>query len=93
MVEHNAVYWISFVFGAIGASLIVGAILGFVPFILARVLEQPKIGRIGFLSTFAAGFVGGMLVAVPCMLVFVIVILVRWQRTRGEPVTPDKDAG
>ena len=92
MVQHNAAYWVSFVFGAVGASLVVGALLGFVPFMLARVVEQPGLGRVGFLATFAAGFGGGILLAVPCMLVFVVVILVRWQRARGKPAGPDNDA-
>jgi hypothetical protein len=80
--SHPASWWIGFVFGAIGASLMVGALLGLIPLVLGKHLDQPKLGRVGFLASVAGGFLAGVFGALPVSLAFVVTIFVRWKRGR-----------
>jgi hypothetical protein len=40
--HHPASWWVGFVFGAVGASLIVGVFLGLIPLVLGRYLGQTR---------------------------------------------------
>jgi hypothetical protein len=85
--SHPASWWTGFVFGAIGASLMVGALLGLLPLVLGKHLDQPKLGRIGFLASVAGGFLAGVFGALPLSLAFVVTIFGRWRR--GRKATPE----
>ena len=82
MASHDPAWWIGFGFGAIAGSLVVGALLGLIPLVLGQSIEQVKLGRVGFLCTVVAAFVGGVFLAVPTTLGFVIAITLRWRRAK-----------
>jgi hypothetical protein len=84
--SHPAFWWTGFVFGAIGASLMVGALLGLIPLVLGNHLDQRRLGRIGFLASVVCGFLAGVFGALPVSLAFVVTIFVRWRR--GRKLTP-----
>ena len=84
--------WFAYGFGAIVGSLIVGALLGLIPFVLGQSLAQVKIGRLAFLCTVAAGFLGGAVLAFPTALVFAVVIVVKWRRAKAAVLSATKDA-
>jgi hypothetical protein len=75
--------WLAFGFGAIVGSLIVGSLLGLIPFVLGESLTQAKFGRIGFFCTLGASLVGGAVLALPTALGFVVVVIVRWRRAKA----------
>ena len=82
MAQHDAAFWIGWILGALGGSLLVGAGLGLIPLVLGIHLNQAKFGRIAFLWSVVAGFFGGVLAAVPVSIGFVIAIIMR--RRRGK---------
>ena len=84
--------WFAYGFGAIVGSLIVGALLGLIPFVLGQTLAQVKVGRLAFLCTVVAGFLGGAILAFPTALVFAVVIVVKWRRAKAAVVPSNKDA-
>ena len=77
---HNALEWTAFVFGGMGGALAIGAALGLIPLVVAQVLEQRRQGNIAFFSTLAAGAVGGMLLALPASIGFLVFLLIRHYR-------------
>ena len=92
MQHHDASYWVGWVFGAVGASLAVGALLGLIPLVLGQSIAQVKLGRVGFFCTLGGGFIGGVLLALPVALGFVTVLIVRWRRAKyanATAVAPD----
>jgi hypothetical protein len=78
-------------FGAIAGSLIVGSLLGLVPFVLGRYLGQVRVGRIRFLVSVIASFIAGILGALPASLGFTVAILVKWWRRKA--TVPDSEGG
>ena len=82
MANHDPAWWLGFGFGAIAGNLMVGALLGLIPFVLGQSVGHVKLGRVGFLCTVVAAFVGGIFLAVPTALGFVIAITLRWRRTK-----------
>jgi hypothetical protein len=83
MPHHDAPFWVGFAFGAISASLMVGALLGLIPLILGQSIAQVRLGRVGFFATLGAGFVGGILLALPVSLGFSIALIIRWRRAKS----------
>jgi hypothetical protein len=90
---HPASWWVAFGFGAVAGSLIVGVLLGLIPLVLGRYLGQTKLGQLGFLISVVAGFIAGILGAVPVALGFSSTIFVRWRRSgiRSTPERPKRD--
>lgn len=85
--HHDAPFWVGFALGGIGASLIVGALLGLIPFVLGQSVAQVRLGRVGFFATLGAGFVGGIILALPTSLGFSIALIVRWRRAKAAPAS------
>lgn len=85
MEQHDAAWWIGFGVGAVGASLVVGALLGLISLVLGQFLAQVRLGRIALLVTVVAGFLGGMFLALPSCVGFVIAVLIRRHRQREAP--------
>jgi hypothetical protein len=92
MEQHDVSWWVAFGVGAVAASLIVGALLGLIPLVLGQFLAQVRLGRIAFLVTVIGGFLGGMFLALPSCIGFVIAVLVRWRRQRPAPTQGSGDA-
>ena len=80
MAEHGAAWWVALGFGAVAGSLMIGARLGLIPLVLGQFVGSVRLGRIAFLVTVVAAFLGGVFLAVPSTLGFVIAIIVRWRR-------------
>ena len=80
MPQHDTASWVAYSIGVVGGSLIVGALLGLIPLVLGELVGQAKRGRVAFLVTVGAGFIGGVLLAVPSTLGFVVALLLRWRR-------------
>lgn len=93
MPHHDTSWWVGFGIGAIAASLVVGAAAGLVPFVLGQQLNQAKVGRIGFLSCVVAGLAGGVLLALPVAVGFVIAVIVQWRRAKTNARPPSENAG
>jgi hypothetical protein len=86
--HHPASWWVGFVFGAVGASLIVGVFLGLIPLVLGRYLGQTRLGQLGFLTAVAAGFIAGVFGAAPVALGFAGTIYAAWRRGRNTMQSP-----
>ena len=93
MPQHDTSWWLGFGIGAIAGSLVVGAAAGLVPFVLGQLLNQAKVGRIGFLSCVVASLVGGVLLALPVAVVFVIAVIVMWRRAKTSAPPTSGNAG
>jgi hypothetical protein len=55
--------------------------------VLGQFLGVTRLGRIAFLVTVGAAFLGGVFLAVPSALGFTIAILIRWRRGKASPST------
>jgi hypothetical protein len=86
--HHPASWWVSFAIGAVGGALLVGVLLGLIPLVLGRYLGQTRLGQLGFLMSVAAGFLAGVIGAVPVALGFATTIYARWRRTRNTSQSP-----
>jgi hypothetical protein len=86
--HHPASWWLAFVFGLVAGSLLVGVLLGLIPLILGRYLGQTKLGQLGFLISVVAGFIAGILGALPVALGFTGTIFARWRRGRNSVASP-----
>jgi hypothetical protein len=84
--------WFAYGFGALVGSLVVGALLGLIPFVLGQSLAQIKVGRLAFLCAVVAGLLGGAVLAFPTALVFTVVIIVKWRRAKAAVMPSTKDA-
>lgn len=82
MANHDPGWWLGFGFGAVAGSLLVGALLGLIPLVLGQSVGHVKLGRVGFLWTVTAAFVGGIFLALPTTLGFVIAIALRWRHAK-----------
>ena len=83
MGQHDTTWWVGFGFGAVAGSLMVGALLGLIPLILGQFVGFVRLGRIAFLVTVVAAFLGGFFLAVPSTIGFTITILFRWHRGKS----------
>jgi hypothetical protein len=93
MTNHDPAWWLGFGFGAIAGGLMVGALLGLIPFVLGQAVGDFKLGRVGFLCTVVAALVGGIFLAVPTVLGFVVAIAFRRRRTQqATPPVSNNDA-
>jgi uncharacterized membrane protein len=81
--QHDAPYWVGWVFGVVGGGLAVGTVLGLIPLILGQSIAQVKLGRVGFFCTLGGGFIGGVFLALPVALGFVVALAVRWRRAKS----------
>jgi fructose-specific phosphotransferase system IIC component len=86
--HHPASWWLAFVVGMVAGSLLVGVLLGLIPLILGRYLGQTRLGQLGFLISVVAGFIAGILGALPVAVGFAGTIFVRWRRSRNAIVSP-----
>ena len=82
MEQHDVSWWVVFGVGAVAGSLIIGALLGLIPLVLGQFLAQVRLGRVAFLVTVVSGFVGGIFLALPSSIGFVVAVLIRWHRQR-----------
>jgi MFS family permease len=67
---QQAGYW----FGVVFAALLVGMLCGLIPWFFGRRRGHPGVAAAGMLTCVVAGFIGGLIAAVPTALVFAIVI-------------------
>ena len=75
-------------------AFFIGAILGLVPFLVARNRGQQGLGVAGLLSSIVGGLILGIVLAGPVAFVFTIVALVRKPPAPRGPATPTgPDAG
>lgn len=63
--------------GLITGALLVGLICGLIPFFIARKRGLQTLANAALVSCVVAGFLFGMLLAIPTCIVFTIVALVR----------------
>jgi uncharacterized membrane protein len=82
MPQHDTSWWVGFGLGLVGGSLLVGVLLGLIPIVVGQLVAQTKLGRVGFVVTVLASFVGGVVLAVPASLAFVVAVLWQWRRVR-----------
>ena len=93
MPQHDTSWWVGFGLGLVGGSLLAGALLGLIPLVVGQLVAQTKLGRIGFVVTVLASFIGGAVLAGPVSLGFVVAILWRWRRARStSAATGNRDA-
>ena len=67
----------SYLIGVIIGALLAGGILGLIPFFIAKKKDFTVMGVVCLILCIVAGFIGGILFAVPVCLISVIVILIR----------------
>jgi uncharacterized transporter YbjL len=88
--ETNPVLMLARLLGA----FLIGALLGLVPFFVARSRGQQGLGVAALLSSIFGGLILGILLAGPVTLVFTVVALVRRPPSSGGPgVSPGPGAG
>ena len=63
-----------FYFSAIISSLITGAVIGAVPAVCGAIKQKVGLGIGGFFACVAAGFVAGMIGAIPVCAIFLYLI-------------------
>jgi len=83
-------YWIAYGFGLFGGALIVGIVVGLLPFFLARRYGQRKTAWFGFIACIFASLLFGIVGAAPTALVFVVTIYVRRPKIQGTLSIPPK---
>ena len=69
------------------AQVIIGALIGLIPFFLGRKRGQPRLGTIGWIATVAGGIVS-VLVSVVVAAIFSWVIVRRHNESAPPPETP-----
>ena len=67
----------SYLIGVIIGALLVGGILGLIPFFIAKKKDFTVMGVVCLILCIVAGFIGGIFLAAPVCLISVIVILIR----------------
>jgi hypothetical protein len=69
-------------------AFFIGAVLGLIPFFVARSRGQQGLGIAALLSSIAGGLILGILLAGPVAFVFTIVALVRTPPAPARPAAP-----
>jgi hypothetical protein len=75
--DQPPLYWIAYGAGLLGGALIVGLLVGLLPFFLARRYRQNKTAWFGLIACIVASLLGGIVAAAPTALAFIGVILLR----------------
>ena len=66
-----------FIIGMIIGSLVMGGICGLLPFFIGKNYNQDKLGLAGLFACIGTGFLGGILLALPCAIIFTIIIILK----------------
>ncbi len=69
-------------------AFLIGALLGLIPFFVARSRGQQGLGVAGLLASIGGGLILGFLLAAPVALVFTIIALVRKPASGGPGAPP-----
>jgi hypothetical protein len=77
MADQPPVYWVFYGVGLLGGALVVGIVVGLLPFFLARRYRQNKTAWFGFIACIVASLLLGIIGAAPTALVFMAAIFVR----------------
>ena len=93
MTQHDPSWWVGFGLGLVGGSLLVGVLLGLIPLVVGQLVGQARLGRIGFVATVVASFIGGVILGVPASLSLVLAVLWQWRRVRGASAATGNNRG
>lgn len=91
-------YWVAYGFGLFGGALVVGVVVGLLPFFFARRCGQRKTAWFGFITCIFASLLFGIVGAAPTALAFAVAIYVRRPSVQGTipasipPKAPSEDA-
>lgn len=61
--------------GVVVGSIIMGAIVGLIPFLAAKSRGKAKLGKIAMVVTIVCNFLGGVVLSIPSAIVFTILAL------------------
>jgi hypothetical protein len=82
MQEHSSGWWTLHWAGVFAGALMVGAALGLVVLVLGQLLNLRIYGRVGFLACVVASLVGGIILAAPTCIGFVVAIVLQSRRKK-----------
>lgn len=58
-------------------ALVMGGIVGLIPYFYAKNKFEEKLGMVGLLACVLCNFISGLSLSIPCCIVFLIIILVK----------------